>query len=89
MTNEEMLKDKIIGTMSLLADKNDWPIKFEMLEKLVSTAVHDWYSDIVQQLVSMIKEWEEKMGDDDKTLYTLGVRRALDIVRGEEHSLNS
>ncbi len=89
MTNEEMLKDKIIGTMRLLADENQWPIKFQMIENLIETAVGDWYSDIDQQLVNLVKEWEDKMGDDDKTLYTLGVRRALDIVRGEERPLNS
>ncbi len=88
MTNEEMLKDKITGTMRILADENQWPIKFEMVERLIETAVHDWLSDIDQQLVSMVKDWEEKMGEDDKTLYTLGVRRALDIVRGEERTLN-
>lgn len=89
MTNSEMLRDKIIGTMKLLADENQWPIKFEMVERLIGSAVNDWYSDIDQQLVNMVKEWEEKMGEDDKTLYTLGVRRALDLVRGEERTLNS
>lgn len=89
MTNEQMLKDKITGTMKILADENQWPIKFEMVERLIETAVHDWLSDIDQQLVKMVKDWEEKMGEDDKTLYTLGVRRALDIVRGEERTLNS
>lgn len=89
MTNEQMLKDKIAGTMRLLADENQWPIKFEMIERLIESAVNDWYSDIDQQLVNLVKEWEEKMGEGDSTLYTLGVRRALDIVRGEERTLNS
>ena len=89
MTNEEKLKDKIVGTMKLLADENEWPIKFELIEKLIDSAVNDWYSDIDQQITDLIKDWESRLGEDDKTLYTLGVRRALDIVRGEERTLNS
>ena len=86
MTNSEKLRDKIAGTMKLLADENQWPIKFEMVERLIDSAVNDWYSDIDQQLTNLIKDWESRM-DDDKTLYTLGIRRAQDIVRGEEKPL--
>lgn len=87
MTNSDKLRDKIAGTMRLLADENQWPIKFEMIERLIDSAVNDWYTDIDQQLTNLIKDWEERMGEEDKTLYTLGIRRAQDIVRGEEKPL--
>jgi hypothetical protein len=87
MKSSDKLKDKIVGTMRLLADENQWPVKLELLEKLVDSAVTDWTSDIDQQLLGLIKDWEERMGDDDKTLYSLGVRRAQDIIRGDDEPL--
>jgi hypothetical protein len=87
--NSNELTDKIIGTMRILADEDQWPLKFEMIEKLITTAVNEWSKDIDAQLVALVKDWEERMGDDDQTLYTLGVRRALDLIRGEERPLNS
>jgi hypothetical protein len=87
MNNSEKLIDKIAGTMRLLADENQWPVKIELIEKLIDSAVNDWYSDIDQQISNLVRDWEEKMGDEDKTLYTLGIRRAQDIVRGEENPL--
>jgi hypothetical protein len=87
MTNQEKLRDKIVGTMKLLADENQWPIKLELIEKLIDSAVNDWYSDIDQQITVLIKDWESRMGEGDTTLYSLGVRRAQDIVRGEDKPL--
>jgi hypothetical protein len=87
MTNEEKLKDKILGTMKLLADDKEWPIAFPLIEKLVDSAVNDWHKDIDDQLTVLIKDWESRMGDKDTTLYSLGVRRAQDIVRGESSDL--
>jgi hypothetical protein len=87
MNNSEKLIDKIAGTMRLLADEDQWPVKIELIEKLIDSAVNDWYLDIDQQLSNLVRDWEEKMGDEDKTLYTLGIRRAQDIVRGEENPL--
>lgn len=43
-----------------------------------------WKEEVQDKLLHIIKVWETKMGDEDKTLYTLGVRRALDIVMGRE-----
>ena len=87
MNNSQKLIDKIAGTMRLLADENQWPVKIELIEKLIDSAVNDWYSDIDQQITNLVRDWEEKMGEGDKTLYTLGVRRAQDIVRGDENPL--
>jgi hypothetical protein len=43
-----------------------------------------WKEEVQDKLLHIIKVWETKMGDEDKTLYTLGVRRALDIAMGRE-----
>jgi hypothetical protein len=38
---------------------------------------------IVSQLKEMVSEWEASMGTDDGTLYSLGVRRAIDVISGQ------
>jgi hypothetical protein len=40
-----------------------------------------WQRDIVAYLRGMIDEWEG-VDPDDRTLYTLGLRRAIDVVNG-------
>lgn len=40
---------------------------------------------LVDSLAGLVKEWEEAMGPDDKSLYSLGLRKAIDIIRNEEH----
>lgn len=61
----------------------------EAIVTTTDTVVDEWFSEIESEIVRLIKDWEDKMGDDDKTLYSLGLRRALDVVRGEERPLNS
>lgn len=55
----------------------------EQIAEAVVTPVDTFVKSIEDQLTELIKDWEEKMSDDDKTLYSLGLRRALDVVRGE------
>jgi hypothetical protein len=88
MNKRDLLKDKLISTMKALAPEEEWPLKFAMIERLIETVVNDWSGDIEREIVMLIAEWEAKI-EDDNTLYTLGARRALDILRGEERTLNS
>ena len=37
----------------------------------------------INELNRKIKDWEEGYGEADKTLYTLGLRHAIDIITGE------
>jgi len=42
-----------------------------------------WKRVVEQRLVDMIKDWERRVPqDEDDTLYTLALRRAVDVVRG-------
>lgn len=79
MKKSKDLADKLISDLQLVGSDT----------QLVSFIVEDHHKDIEQEIISLIKDWEEKMGEDDKTLYSLGLRRALDVVRGEERTLNS
>jgi hypothetical protein len=43
------------------------------------------YEDEITDAIELrYREWEARMGDDDTTLYTLGLRHASDIVQGKE-----
>lgn len=79
MKRSKELVDKLIDDLALTgSDVN-----------LVSFTVDEHYKDLEKEVVGLIKDWEEKMGEDDKTLYSLGLRRVLDVIRGEERTLNS
>ena len=38
-------------------------------------------SHLMDTLREMIKDWEEGLGEHDKSLYSLGLRRSLDIIQ--------
>jgi hypothetical protein len=46
--------------------------------------IEEWRSDVIVEMERLIKDWETNMGDDDKTFYSLGLRRAIDIVTGKD-----
>ena len=82
MTKEELI-ERTTTLMRIMAAEDKWPVPFAMVERLLEQVLTDWHDDIDGRLTELIKDWESRM-DDDKTLYTLGVRRAQDIVRGIE-----
>jgi hypothetical protein len=44
--------------------------------------------EVIQKLLFMIKDWESRMPpEEDDTFYSLALRRALDVVRGESPDL--
>jgi len=45
--------------------------------------ISEWTESITAQITSMIGDWESAMGEDDKTFYSLGLRRAIDIISGQ------
>lgn len=44
--------------------------------------VDEWKAEVQRELLFRIKDWEMKMGEDDRSLFSLGLRVALDIVMG-------
>ena len=48
---------------------------------IVANEINEWQSEIASQLNKQIIDWEEVHGQDD-TLFTLGLRRARDLVLG-------
>jgi hypothetical protein len=57
------------------------PEAFLDVSQVVETNTNNWIDSKVQKLEEMIREWEVSMDDSDKTLYSLGLRRAVDVIR--------
>ena len=81
MKKQELIST-IIKDITVATVNNEKPT-VEQIAEAVITPVDTFVKSIEDQLTELIKDWEEKMSDDDKTLYSLGLRRALDVVRGE------
>lgn len=66
--------------LPMVAEQLIAPEAAVMLTEKVVEALSDYSEEIAEKLRTMISEWESVMDEDDKTLYSLGLRRAVDIV---------
>jgi hypothetical protein len=55
----------------------------EDLYIVISKKLQRLEDDLVDELTKMIKHWEAEV-PDDTTLYTLGLRQAIDLIQGNE-----
>lgn len=51
------------------------------VETAVFDAFDDWQKHLVDELKKLVDQWEVEV-PDDTSLYTLGLRRAIDVVSG-------
>ncbi len=51
------------------------------IELLIQASISTWERSIVETMKSLIEVWETEVPGDE-SLYTLGVRRCIDIVEG-------
>lgn len=49
---------------------------------VVQKEVDDHLAGVSAVMQSIVTEWESMMGDADKSLYSLGLRHAIDIIHG-------
>lgn len=58
----------------------------QMLEVsgIVYAQTESWKEDVVHEINKLITNWEETMGDSDQSFYSLGLRRAIDIITGQD-----
>lgn len=67
-----------------LVDTTNHPgYRQEDLYILVSKKLQRIEDDLVDELTKMVKDWETEV-PDDTTLYTLGLRRAIDLIQGND-----
>jgi len=81
MTKDELTERALI-MLRVLADDDKWPVDVKLVERVISGMISEWVDGVEEEIQSLIKDWEAKM-EDDNTLYSLGLRRALDDVKGE------
>jgi len=81
MTKDELTERALI-MLRVLADDDKWPVDVKLVERVISGMISEWVDGVEEEIQSLIKDWEAKM-EDDNTLYSLGLRRALDVVKGE------
>lgn len=77
---KDLLRERL---MALASTKEVTPEQFQKIYSVVSETVEQWKSEKIAELEDMVREWESSMGADDKTFYSLGIRRAIDVVREE------
>lgn len=51
-------------------------------EQVCLREIEDHLGKVSAVLWSIINEWESMMGEDDKSLYSLGLRHAIDVMYG-------
>jgi hypothetical protein len=81
MTKEELISE-LKRSLLILADETQWPVPMSQVERVIDVTMTEWYETLDSKITEMIKDWEARMPDDDKTLYSLGLRRAQDVFHG-------
>jgi hypothetical protein len=66
----------------LVSERAITPESMLKVSQSVQEGISEWTESVTAQITSMISEWEASMGEDDKTFYSLGLRRAIDIISG-------
>lgn len=64
----------------LVQDGAITPETFVLITNLVEANFDNWIESKIEQLKTMVTDWEANMGEDDKSFYSLGIRRAVDVI---------
>jgi hypothetical protein len=67
----------------MMMDGSIKPEAVPALTRFLDEVVSEGNEDLIKTLVQKIQDWEDTMGEDDKSLYTLGIRQAVDVLRGD------
>ena len=82
-----MAKRKDVIAMKLFAEimkqGENPPLHPGEVETAIFDAFDEWQNHVVQELTNLLNLWELEVPDDD-SLYTLGLRRSIDVVRGDD-----
>jgi hypothetical protein len=75
------LTNNIVEQLRQLAQRGEMtPEALIKVHEVIETSVDAWIESKVITLEDMIKEWESVMSEDN-SLYSLGLRRAVDVVQ--------
>jgi hypothetical protein len=83
MSMEDAVLEPIVEATNSMIANND--ISIESATRLmahINLGVFDAKTLLTSQIEEKISTWDTIYGERDKTLYTLGLRHALDIING-------
>ena len=69
--------------MSFSSPDQQQVVELELAERAVRSILKDWFESTDKTLTEMIKDWEARM-EGEETFYSLGIRRAQDLLRGDD-----
>ena len=81
--DNKLMRQAFIGHLeNLVYEKQlDPQVGLKIIEAFDSV-IRDRDAGVIETLTSKIRNWENTMDGDDKSLYTLGLRHAIDAIRG-------
>ena len=83
--NKKQFRQAILGHLQgMVYDKKFDPQYAPELIEFIDDALKEREEFIVTSIGNRIRAWEDTMGDDDKSLYTLGMRHAIDVIKDHQ-----
>jgi hypothetical protein len=83
MANDPKRKINIALTQLIHTGTVD-PETVVAVNMIVATEIDAWTESVTAEINQKITDWEATMGSqEDKSLYSLGLRRAIDVILGE------
>ncbi|MGA1717684.1 MAG: hypothetical protein ACO38Q_02635 [Aquiluna sp.] len=77
------LKNNIKSNLNIMARTGVLtPEQLIQVIGVVDTEISSWSQQTAGKLRQMVVEWESAMGDTDESFYSLGIRRAEDVILG-------
>lgn len=84
MSLEDSILDPLVqATNSMIANNEISIAVATRLMAHLSAGISEAKLNLMAEVQEKITTWDEMYGEKDKTLYTLGLRHALDIISGE------
>jgi hypothetical protein len=81
--DNKLMRQAFIGHLeNLVYEKQLDPQTMVKIIESFDSVVRDRELSITDVLTNKIRNWEDTMEGDDKSLYTLGLRHAIDAIRG-------
>lgn len=75
------LKNHITVSIAQMVQADKLPASIGyVVEQYVLESIDEWLHDTNEQLNTLITEWERTFPDGEQGLYSLGIRRAMDVV---------
>ena len=83
--DKKLMRQAFIGQLeNLVYEKQLDPQTMVKIIGSFDSVVRDRELGITDVLTNKIRNWESTMEGDDKSLYTLGLRHAIDAIKGLE-----